>query len=96
MGITLLVFFSFYYGEVMSVTQNRKLGRCPVLTEESNSLLVLLYKITLLRCFIKWVIHLFTGTCELQRIAKNNNGGIRTIKIGKLGLVNTGSYEIST
>ena len=57
--------------------------RCDINTNEKHSFLLLLYEITIIRCIIKWLIRFFTGTCEIQRIIKNHNGGIRTLKLGK-------------
>jgi len=59
------------------------LNRCDITTSEKFSFLILLYKISFVRCILKWIVRFFTGTCEIQRIMKNYSGGIRTLKLGK-------------
>ncbi|XP_078494744.1 ELMO domain-containing protein 2 [Ciona intestinalis] len=64
-----------------ATSTGRKTRRMPVQTQASVNLIDLLYKITLLRCFIKWILRLVTGTCELQRITQKYNSGVCTVKI---------------
>ena len=66
----------------MSEFNQTKSKNIPIQTDEQTNFLCLLYKISVLRCFIKWIIHLFTGTCELQRIIRSYNGAMQTLKIG--------------
>ena len=61
-----------------------KRERCHITTDESRSVLSFLYKIAVIRCVVKWIIHLLTGTCELQRVVNKYKGGTRTLKVGKL------------
>uniref|UniRef100_H2Z9Q8 Uncharacterized protein n=1 Tax=Ciona savignyi TaxID=51511 RepID=H2Z9Q8_CIOSA len=53
----------------------------PVQTQASVNLIDLLYKISLLRCFIKWILRLITGACELQRITQKYKSGVCTVRI---------------
>lgn len=72
----------------MSEFNQPKLKKHYVETDRNTSFVSLLYKINILRCFIKWIINLVTGTCELQRILKNYNGATQTLKLGKHSILN--------
>ncbi|CAK8683692.1 unnamed protein product [Clavelina lepadiformis] len=64
-----------------NVQPGHKTKRIPIKTRNDIDLISVLYTISIFRSFIKWIVRLVSGTCELQRIVAKCKPGVRTVKL---------------